>query len=111
MAGTPFGFSAQSLGQRHLSTTSFEAAAQLKYVDTHDTQSPVPPGDVLIHNGDLSISTSFPDIQYLINWLKLLPYAHKIFIVGKHDLGLASGEKQKLNWNGLTYLQRIEYLG
>ncbi len=109
MAGTPFGFSAQGLGQRHL--TSFEAAAQLKYVDTRNTQTHVPPGDVLIHNGDPSVSTSFPEIQYLINWLKSLPHAHKIFIAGMHDLGLASGEKQKLNWNGLTYLQRIEYLG
>lgn len=78
-------------------------AAQIRrYTQYSDN---VPPGDVLIHNGDQSISTSFPDIQYQINWLKSLPHAHKIFIAGNDGLGLASGEKQKLNWNTLTYLQ------
>lgn len=100
MVGTPFGFSAQGLGQCHLSTTSFEAAAQLKYVDTHNTQTHVPPGDFLIHNGDLYVSTSFPEIQYLINWLKSLPHAHKIFIAGNHDLGTSIWRKAEtqLGW-------------
>ncbi|MCJ1248464.1 hypothetical protein MMC30_005682 [Trapelia coarctata] len=57
--------------------------------DTHNTQPNVPPGDVLIH----------------VDWLKSQPHAHKIFIAGNHDPALASRNRQKLNWDGLAYLQ------
>jgi len=64
------------------------------------------PATSLIHAGDMSVSGSFQEIQRQIDWLKSQPHAHKIFIAGNHDLALTSRIQRKLNWDGLTYLQR-----
>ncbi|MCJ1381620.1 hypothetical protein MMC17_004731 [Xylographa soralifera] len=73
--------------------------------DTHNRQPPVPVGDILLHAGDLSQSGTLAEIQTQLNWLKSLPHAHKIFIAGNHDLALASPQKQRLDWDGLIYLE------
>ena len=58
--------------------------------DTHNTQPEVPPGDILIHAGDLSQSGSIEEIQAQLDWLKAQPHEHKVFIAGNHDLAFAS---------------------
>ena len=71
----------------------------------------LPPGDVLIHAGDLSNDGTFSAIQDQISWLSSLPYKHKIVIAGNHDSYFYpnsrhpdDGEKV-LEWGSVSYLQ------
>nr|OQO27651.1 hypothetical protein B0A51_04419 [Rachicladosporium sp. CCFEE 5018] len=54
--------------------------------DTHNLQPTLPPGDLLIHAGDLTEWGTFDEIQAQLSWLSSLPHEHKIVIVGNHDL-------------------------
>lgn len=54
--------------------------------DTHNTQPKVPPGDVLLHAGDLSEFGTFVEVQEQLDWLAAQPHAHKVVIAGNHDL-------------------------
>jgi len=56
--------------------------------DTHSSRFVVPPGDVLLHSGDLSSWGYFPQLSKTVNWLKGLPHPVKIIIAGNHDLCL-----------------------
>ncbi|TFK55026.1 Metallo-dependent phosphatase, partial [Heliocybe sulcata] len=56
--------------------------------DTHSRRYPVPPGDVLLHSGDLSLYGSFSALHKTIAWLQTLPHPLKIIIAGNHDLCL-----------------------
>ncbi|KAH8689947.1 Metallo-dependent phosphatase-like protein [Talaromyces proteolyticus] len=54
--------------------------------DTHTLEWPdVPPGDLLIHAGDLCNDGSVREIQAAVDWLTALPHAHKVVIAGNHD--------------------------
>ncbi|KAF2468351.1 Metallo-dependent phosphatase [Lindgomyces ingoldianus] len=55
--------------------------------DTHNTTlTDVPPGDILLHAGDMTNSGSFEELQAQITWLNSLPHTHKIAIGGNHDV-------------------------
>ncbi|KAI0672784.1 Metallo-dependent phosphatase [Trametes maxima] len=56
--------------------------------DNHSHIFHVPPGDVLLHAGDLSRLGTLADLQVTLNWLKTLPHPKKYFIAGNHDLCL-----------------------
>ena len=80
--------------------------------DTHCKTPPrLPPGDVLIHAGDLTNSGSASEIQAQIDWLASLPYKHKVAIAGNHDSYLDSRSRAKeddakeLDWKDVHYLQ------
>ena len=90
--------------------------------DTHTLKPPttetvpsthvaLPPGDVLIHAGDLSNDGSFSAIQDQISWLSSLPYKHKIVIAGNHDSyfdprsRLPHDRDKTINWGSVHYLQ------
>ncbi|KAI0765907.1 Metallo-dependent phosphatase-like protein [Trametes elegans] len=60
----------------------------------HDRMPPLPPGDVLIHAGDLSQSGSTKEIKRALRWLSAAPHRHKIFIAGNHDDALANPERR-----------------
>jgi predicted phosphohydrolase len=55
--------------------------------DTHGfhDQVPVPPGDILIHAGDISMLGTLPDVERFDAWLGALPHRHKIVVAGNHD--------------------------
>lgn len=89
--------------------------------DTHSHQIPIsaiPPGDLLIHAGDLTNSGSKADIQKALSWLSTLPHRHKLVVAGNHDnyldpsspsriQELQSGLSTyggKLDWGTITYL-------
>ncbi|KAF9452850.1 Metallo-dependent phosphatase [Macrolepiota fuliginosa MF-IS2] len=57
--------------------------------DNHSrTQCDLPPGDVLLHAGDLS-SWGYPaQVMKTLDWIKSLDYPTKIIIAGNHDLCL-----------------------
>jgi predicted phosphohydrolase len=48
-------------------------------------QIAVPPGDVLIHAGDLTSHGSLDELHDLNDWLGDLPHSHKLLIAGNHD--------------------------
>ncbi|MFO0749682.1 MAG: metallophosphatase domain-containing protein [Myxococcota bacterium] len=45
----------------------------------------VPPGDVLIHAGDLCRAGSLEELAEAALWLSRLPHAHKVVVAGNHD--------------------------
>jgi Icc-related predicted phosphoesterase len=55
--------------------------------DTHGLhhQLPLPPGDVLIHAGDVSRRGDKNDVLDFLAWFEKQPFAHKIFVAGNHD--------------------------
>ncbi len=55
--------------------------------DTHrmHRQIELPPGDVLVHAGDIGIENSFEHLIDFNDWLGTLPFKHKICIPGNHD--------------------------
>ena len=100
--------------------------------DTHCTRPPIPPGDLLLHAGDLSQWGTFADIQAQLTWLLEQPHKYKVVVAGNHDLLLdhsfqkqqpqrweqarqaAGGDKHmshsdksaaNLNWGDVIYLQ------
>lgn len=87
--------------------------------DTHCTEPEVPPGDLLIHAGDLTNQGDFASLQKQLDWLNSLPHKHKIVIGGNHDRLLdadyvarfperiheGEGTSQSdLQWGSLIYL-------
>ncbi|KAM7203441.1 Metallo-dependent phosphatase-like protein [Naviculisporaceae sp. PSN 640] len=63
--------------------------------DTHNTQPIIPPGDILIHAGDLTEDGSFEEVQAGISWLSSQPHKFKFFIAGNHDVLFDDGFLQK----------------
>lgn len=54
--------------------------------DTHLAHNfRVPPGDMLIHAGDLTGTGSFQEVKTASEWLAALPFKHKVVIAGNHD--------------------------
>ncbi|KAF8526837.1 Metallo-dependent phosphatase [Hysterangium stoloniferum] len=53
--------------------------------DTHSRIFQVPPGDVLLHAGDLSSWGNVSTLRKTMNWIMTLPHATKILIAGNHD--------------------------
>lgn len=87
--------------------------------DTHNATHPLPPGDILIHGGDLTAHGTFAEVQAQLRWLSSQPHPHKIVIAGNHDIvldeacdsrfltreGIGAEERKKLDWSGIRYLQ------
>ena len=81
--------------------------------DTHNTTPVLPPGDVLLHAGDLTESGTFTELQDQLDWLNAQPHQHKVVIGGNHDLVLDSSitltdpqkDATRLNWGSIVYLQ------
>lgn len=86
--------------------------------DTHNRQPLLPPGDILIHAGDLTENGSFDEIQAQLHWLSSQSHTHKIVVTGNHDvLDEAFLEKYperrygdrrtkaQLDWGSVKYLE------
>ncbi|KAK7940758.1 uncharacterized protein PG986_013145 [Apiospora aurea] len=72
-----------------ISTKSSSPSAPVRVVcisDTHNKQPSLPPGDVLIHAGDLTELGSFDEMQAGLAWLSSQPHKHKIYVAGNHDV-------------------------
>nr|POF27598.1 putative rhamnogalacturonate lyase c [Quercus suber] len=54
--------------------------------DTHNLRPTLPPGDLLIHAGDLTEWGTFDEVQTQLAWLASQPHPHKLLIAGNHDL-------------------------
>ena len=77
--------------------------------NTHNSQPPVPNGDILIHAGDLTVSGTKLELDNVLSWLESQPHPHKFFIGGNHDTCLAVTpeihEYISSTYPSLTYLQ------
>ncbi len=80
--------------------------------DTHGLhrQLKLPPGDILIHSGDLSHQGRKHEIRDFLSWLADQPYRHKVFIGGNHDFYLEQSSLtfHKMIPEGCTYLENSE---
>ncbi|AEO67564.1 uncharacterized protein THITE_2116460 [Thermothielavioides terrestris NRRL 8126] len=87
--------------------------------DTHNKQPVLPPGDILIHAGDLTKNGSFDEVQAGVTWLSSQPHRFKILVAGNHDVLLdetfleryperrygQSKTKKDLDWGDVIYLE------
>lgn len=101
------------------STSSHLQVRVVCTADTHNSKPNLPPGDILVHAGDLTENGSFDEIQRQLDWLAAQPHQHKIVIAGNHDVLLDESflvthpERRygdlrtlnDLNWHDLIYLE------
>ena len=77
--------------------------------NTHNSQPPVPNGDILIHAGDLTTSGTKNELDNVLSWLESQPHPHKFFIGGNHDTCLSVDPEIhgyiSSTYPSLTYLQ------
>jgi Icc-related predicted phosphoesterase len=56
--------------------------------DTHGLHASIPempPGDVLVHAGDISLRGSLPEIADFLAWFEAQPHRWKLLVAGNHD--------------------------
>ena len=59
--------------------------------DTHGRHrqlTDLPQADVIVHTGDITEDGTEKEVEDFVEWFGSLPYQHKIFIAGNHDLCL-----------------------
>ncbi|KAF2220963.1 Metallo-dependent phosphatase-like protein, partial [Elsinoe ampelina] len=81
--------------------------------DTHNAQTPLPAGDILIHAGDLTQKGTASELQAQLDWINRQPHHHKIVIAGNHDMLLDLNKtpgpeddksRKSLTWGDIHYL-------
>ena len=78
-----------------LKTINDKPIRLLHISDTHNRHnelSNLPDADVIIHSGDISHNGTEDEVLDFLNWFIELPYQHKIFVTGNHDLCLWDAE-------------------
>lgn len=77
--------------------------------DTHGKHDEVivPPGDVLIHAGDVSSHGEREEVERFLRWYETQPHPTKILVAGNHDRFIENDPDafQSLLPNTITYLQ------
>jgi predicted MPP superfamily phosphohydrolase len=78
--------------------------------DTHSRYHfTLPPGDILVHAGDFSMTGEQTEVEKFITWLKsLTQYRLKIIIAGNHDLTLEPEFYEK-SWQRWHPRQKQDY--
>ena len=59
--------------------------------DTHGQHRQLrdlPEADVIVHSGDISNNGEEGEVLDFLNWYMELPYRHKVFVIGNHDICL-----------------------
>lgn len=67
----------------------------------------VPPGDILIHAGDMTWSGTISELSKALQWIKSFSHPHKIIIAGNHDRAFECSPVVARNMakDGVIYLQ------
>lgn len=88
--------------------SSISDLAVVCLADTHSQQVSIPPGDILIHAGDLSKHGKPSEIQDTLSWLAAQPHSCKVVIAGNADLALdqrgSRPSTHHFNWHDIVYL-------
>lgn len=73
---------------------------------------PLPPGDVLVHAGDMCMGGQIWEIENTVEWLSKLDYKHKVLVAGNHDWPIVRGEVgvNYFKISGITYLEESEVI-
>ena len=59
--------------------------------DTHGLHRQLhdlPEAEVIVHSGDISNNGEESEVLDFLNWYMELPYRHKVFVIGNHDICL-----------------------
>lgn len=67
----------------------------LQLSDTHNQHArlaELPEADVVVHCGDFTENGTEEEVLDFLNWFAGLPYPHKLFVTGNHDLCLWDAE-------------------
>lgn len=82
--------------------------------DTHNARPSIPPGDVLIHAGDLTKGGTIDELLAAVDWIGSLAHPIKIVVAGNHDKALDAKyrasellDAPNVDWNslGIIYLE------
>ncbi|KGO71531.1 hypothetical protein PITC_051720 [Penicillium italicum] len=83
--------------------------------NTYNERPEIPPGDILIHAGDLAADGSFAELQRTLDWINSQPHHIKIAVAGRGDKYLDKmkrgsrrwrhGHRQRANWGDIIYLE------
>ncbi|CAI7583136.1 unnamed protein product [Penicillium glandicola] len=83
--------------------------------NTYKERSRIPPGDILIHAGDLTSDGSLAELQITLNWLQAQPHHIKIVVAGRSDRYLDTMKRgsrrwgiedhEKAHWGDIIYLE------
>ena len=63
----------------------------------------MPKADVLVHSGDISHNGTEDEVLDFLNWFIELPYQHKIFVTGNHDLCFHFLQDKSVAIDGVTF--------
>ena len=76
--------------------------------DTHEQHRSIelPPGDMLIHAGDLTYKGEAHAVKDFLDWFSAQPHKHKIFIAGNHDFLFENLSPFPGKYGDLTYLEQ-----
>lgn len=80
----------------------------LQISDTHGLHHQLrdlPPADVIVHCGDITDNGTDDEVYDFANWFIELPYPHKIFITGNHDLCLRDADNIENLPDNVHFLQ------
>jgi Icc-related predicted phosphoesterase len=80
----------------------------LQISDTHNRHQQLanlPAADVIVHCGDFTDMGTEDEVLDFLNWFIELPYPHKIFVVGNHDLCLWEAENIEELPHNVYFLQ------
>ncbi|KAK0514107.1 hypothetical protein JMJ35_003829 [Cladonia borealis] len=77
--------------------------------------SPLPPSDILIHSGDLTLSGRLPEYNSTYNWIAAHPATLKLVIPGNHDVSLDEGwgvwRGEEARGRGVVFLEEGVWRG
>ena len=76
-------------------TINIKPLTILQISDTHNRHqqlSNLPSADVIVHCGDFTDMGTEEEVLDFLKWFIELPYPHKIFVIGNHDLCLWEAE-------------------
>lgn len=76
--------------------------------DTHGLHYQIkdlPAADIIVHSGDISHNGTEEEVLDFLNWFIELPYLHKIFVTGNHDLCLWDAESIEELPDNIHFLQ------
>lgn len=111
--------------QSRQDTTSTQPPIRVVCIsDTHNLRPALPPGDILLHAGDLTEWGTYDELQAQLTWLSSQPHEHKLAIAGNHDLLLDDDfverhpeysdphgrTKRNLDFGSLTFLENQSVL-
>lgn len=59
----------------------------------HDQLTDLPAADVIVHSGDFTLDGSEKEAIEFMQWFCDLPYNHKVFVAGNHDMCMYGADK------------------